>query len=416
MAGILQIPGLANDVEDAMKQIADIFAQRNELDVAAIKKKVRDPCESLLRCQYTIKQLPPPDTIRDSVASKCCNAIIFRTLASVNQITEEKENCRGFLVHTISELESIEKGCELFLLETLLYYGAILLQLKKIKEAKKVLTKTKFLYDKCRVEKSDDEMLSGDETSIYYFLYFQMLEVLLLAKPDPIVNDLVNLMHVALLRNYEQYYSELDQTQKMGHYGCLVLKYTLQYDCYSLETWIEHAIDLTAYCDEYKAFAQSNYLLCAASVLLDHERDNLRKEGFGPETIERTNVCRYLQGRIALGFAQHFLIILYETKNRMFLTEKVNHGHDLTEEDTKDMQICIDVVLFEHLPKKITDRDEVFEKICANEKDIQKVYAKAREYMKEATDVLTESERESNGYPLIAQKFDSMVEVYPFLM
>lgn len=280
---------------------------------------------------------------------------------------------------------------DLDLLELNIDLGSVYLELYDLKEVKKNLKTTNELYQK--LKKSDntqmDEHLKGREGKTF--------------------DNCMRTHHVNLLKNYEQYYTLLDQPGKLAHNGILVIKYQLKYDTLDTIEWIEHAVDLTAYCCEARAFRQSHYLLRAAELMLANFQTDLKASPH----IQKMNQSRFLEGRIKLAYVQHCLILLYETQNIFLITEKIKKGAILSDEQKKDLQIHEEVMTFDDLA--VPDGDVKFNGLLESSLEIRDVYEKVKKLMKDVANRLSEDERNAHGYEIMADKMYDLLNSYPFL-
>lgn len=274
--------------------------------------------------------------------------------------------------------------------------GSLFLKQGKRKDAKKNLKLTNELYQSVRLLKEDEKKR--------FIKYCE-------DRGMPSFELHLQLQHVSLLRNYEQYYKMIDDTEKYVHNGLLVLKYEHKYNLMEALNWIEHTVDLTPPCCELHAYRQSHYLLRAAEAMLKPLKESYAVPSL--PNISKLNQIRFLSGRIKLGFAQHGLFLLYQTKNVNFLVEKVKKGLRLTQEEAHDMQKDIKLTEFDEL--NVPAGDHKFDGLLQDFDEIREVYKKVKDWMAEVNKTFTMDEKKMYEYDVISQKLRELLNAYPFL-
>lgn len=275
--------------------------------------------------------------------------------------------------------------------------GVILLKQGKKKEAKRNLKLSHELYQSVKaldeVEKERYAKYCEDRKMAPFSLHMQ-------------------LQHVNLLRNYEQYYKLIEDIEKQVHNGLLVLKYEQTYNLFEALSWLAHCVDLTTLCCELHAYRQSHYLLRAADEVLRALKATTHVPS-SMESIFKAKQIHLMSARIRFGYAQHCLFLLYQTKNVSFLVEKVKKGLGLTQEEAHDLQKDTKVIEFEELT--VPKGDFRLDGLLSDFDEIREIYKKVRDWMAEVNTAFTIAEKEQYEYDLVAEKLRDLLEAYPFL-
>lgn len=224
----------------------------------------------------------------------------------------------------------------------------------------------------------------------------------------PSSTEFIDLLHTTLLKNYEQYYTIMDDPEKLVYNGILVLKYELKYNSYDSVIWAQHAVDLSPYCCETRAFRQSHYLLRAAEVMLEHFRKGIR----GAD-LASVNDARFLEGRIKLGLAQHALILIYERENIRLIQEKCKQGLILTAEQEKDLKVNEQVTEFDEITVPIGNAK--LDVPIKTQSDTCVIYESIKQWMRETGKLLTRQEMSQNGFDKISEKMEHIKSIHCYL-
>lgn len=399
----------------AMKEIHLAFeaCKRGEITTEELEKRTAGPCDVLIKGATFLNVLMEPEGEEEKRAHNSSLSLTYRTLGNVSRILGRLQDARKWLYKVLEVLGDITQGLEIFQLEAAIELGCVLHELRLTKEIKRNLKLCKELHDRCR-SKNEADFLTPDSASDYYSMYYIMLQKMLEVKNFDSPAQLIDALHVTLLRLYQRYYAEIHiDMEKVVHNGFLVLKYELKYNLLQPSTWIEHATELSAYSMEVKAFKQSHYLLRAAQAMLDKEKSELNVQDLAA-SIGAINDHRYLQGCIDLGVARHCLLLIYETRNRQLIRERAKSlKKPLSKEDEKDLEIKESLVEFEDF--EVPPGDDILNRLCFSVEEIVKMHCKIKDLLVSVNENLTESERESRDYEAIVTKCRELKDAYAFL-